>query len=58
VLLYIDPVSGTIIVQAIIAASVGAAAFFRKSIVGTIKSLFGKKSDTDHGKKSDTDQSD
>lgn len=45
---YIDPVSGTLIIQVIIAAFVGTIGFFRKSIWNTIGWIFGRQtSDTD-----------
>ncbi len=36
---YIDPVSGSILLQAIVAAGVGALAFFRRSIGGFFRRL-------------------
>jgi hypothetical protein len=41
-LAYIDPVSGSIIVQALIAGLVGAVAFFRRSIGRVIRKLTGR----------------
>jgi hypothetical protein len=41
-LAYIDPVSGSILIQAIVAAGAGAIAFFRKSIWGVIRRFSGK----------------
>ena len=39
---YIDPVSGTLIIQVIIAAIVGTIGFFRKSIWNSIAWIFGR----------------
>mgnify|MGYP001552218376 CR=1 FL=1 len=40
---YIDPVSGTLIVQVIIAAVVGTIGFFRKSIWNCVAWIFGRQ---------------
>lgn len=41
-LAYIDPVSGSIVLQALIAGLVGAVAFFRRSIGRVIRKLTGR----------------
>lgn len=41
-LLYIDPASGALLLQALVALAGGIAAFFRKRIWGTIRRLFGR----------------
>jgi hypothetical protein len=40
---YIDPMSGAIVLQLIIAAIAGTAAFFRRSIWGCVRCLFRRK---------------
>ena len=40
-LAYIDPMSGAVVLQLIIAFVAGVGAFFRHTIVGSIKRLFG-----------------
>lgn len=40
---YIDPVSGTLIIQVIIAAVVGTIGFFRRSIWNKIAWIFGRQ---------------
>ena len=55
-LAYIDPVSGSILIQAIVAAVAGSMAFFRKSIWSVIRRFTGGEppapptppTDTDH----------
>jgi hypothetical protein len=42
-LAYIDPVSGSILIQAIVAAGAGTVAFFRKSIWAIVRRLGGRK---------------
>jgi len=37
---YIDPVSGSILVQVIIAAIIGSIAFFRRSLGGFVRTVF------------------
>jgi len=39
---YVDPMSGAIVLQLLIAGFVGTAAFFRRSIFGGIAKLFGR----------------
>ena len=39
-LAYIDPMSGAIILQVIVAGVIGCGAFFRRSIMATIRKLF------------------
>jgi len=46
-LAYIDPVSGTILLQLIIAGVIGVVGFFRRAILGTIRRLVGIKSATE-----------
>lgn len=46
-LAYIDPISGTIVLQLIIAAGVGVIAFFRRSIFSLFGLLTGRKKETD-----------
>lgn len=41
-LLYIDPMSGAVVLQLIIAFIVGVGTFFRTRILGGIASLFGR----------------
>lgn len=43
-LLYIDPVSGSIVVQALVAGVVGGVAFFRRSIARLFRGLTGRHS--------------
>lgn len=43
-LLYIDPVSGSIVVQALVAGVVGGMAFFRRSIARLLRGLTGRGS--------------
>jgi hypothetical protein len=40
--LYIDPVSGSIVLQALVAGVVGGAAFFRRGIARVFKGFFGR----------------
>jgi hypothetical protein len=42
-LAYIDPVSGSILIQAIVAAGAGTVAFFRKSIWAIVRRVTGRK---------------
>lgn len=42
--MYIDPVSGSIVVQALVAGVVGGVAFFRRSIARLIRALLGRGS--------------
>jgi hypothetical protein len=44
-LAYMDPVSGSILIQAIVAAAAGSVAFFRKSIGRMFRRLTGKPPD-------------
>ena len=44
---YIDPISGTFLLQMIVAGVLGTLAFFRKNILGITKRLFGEKKFTD-----------
>jgi hypothetical protein len=44
-LAYIDPVSGSILIQAVVAAGAGAVAFFRRSIWGVIRRVTGQRDD-------------
>ena len=44
-LAYIDPVSGSILIQTILAAIAGGATFFRKSLWEMMRRLFGGKTD-------------
>jgi hypothetical protein len=53
-LAYIDPVSGSILLQAIIAAFIGGVAFFRKSLWGITNRFFSKKSKSDTDKETDS----
>ncbi len=46
-LLYIDPVSGSIVLQALVAGVVGGVAFFRRSIARMFRGLTGRSSDQD-----------
>lgn len=39
-LLYIDPVSGSIVLQALVAGVVGGVAFFRRSIARALRGFF------------------
>lgn len=39
-LAYVDPMSGAIILQLILAGIIGAAAFFRRSILAALRTLF------------------
>jgi len=41
-LLYIDPMSGAVVLQLIIAFIVGVGTFFRTTILGGISNLFGR----------------
>ncbi len=41
-LLYIDPVSGSIVLQALVAGVVGGAAFFRRGIARVFRGILGK----------------
>lgn len=45
-LAYIDPVSGSILIQAIVAAGAGTVAFFRKSIWAIVRRVTGRKDAT------------
>ena len=45
-LAYIDPVSGSILIQAIVAAAAGTVAFFRKSIWAIVRRFTGGKDET------------
>ncbi|HYV85395.1 MAG TPA: hypothetical protein VFB49_05755 [Patescibacteria group bacterium] len=42
-LAYIDPVSGSILIQAIVAAAAGTVAFFRRSIWAVVRRFSGRK---------------
>jgi hypothetical protein len=42
-ILYIDPVAGSIVVQAIVAGAVGGIAFFRRSIARFFRLLLGRR---------------
>ncbi len=42
-LAYIDPIAGSIVLQAVIAAGVGTVAFFRRSIGRVFQRLFRRK---------------
>lgn len=42
-LAYIDPVSGSILIQAIVAAAAGTVGFFRKSIWAVVRRFTGRK---------------
>ena len=42
ILLYIDPMSGAVVLQLIIAFIVGVGTFFRTTILGGISRIFGK----------------
>ncbi len=42
---YIDPMSGAMVLQLIIAGIAGALAFFRKTIFGAFRGIAGQKSD-------------
>jgi hypothetical protein len=44
VVLYIDPVSGSLLLQSLVAGFLGAVAFWRKSIWAFFSRLFGSKS--------------
>lgn len=44
---YIDPGSGAILLQWIIAGIIGVGIFFRTTIVGFLRKLFGRKQDHD-----------
>ena len=44
---YIDPMSGAIVLQLVIAGVIGAFAFFRRSIWGTLRMIFHMKPKTD-----------
>ena len=48
---YIDPVSGAIILQVILAGAVGLVTFFRRSVFGFVRKLFrrGRPSDEQNG---------
>lgn len=46
-LLYIDPVSGSIALQAIVAGIVGGLAFFRRSIASVVHSVFRRSAPKD-----------
>jgi len=41
-LLYIDPVSGSIVLQALVAGVVGGVAFFRRSIARVFRGVLGR----------------
>jgi hypothetical protein len=43
-LLYIDPVSGSIVLQALVAGVIGGAAFFRRSIGRIFRGILGRPS--------------
>jgi hypothetical protein len=43
VVLYIDPVSGSLLLQSLVAGSLGALAFWRKTILSFFSRLFGSK---------------
>lgn len=43
-LLYIDPVSGSIVLQALVAGVVGGMAFFRRSILRAFRGVLGRSS--------------
>jgi hypothetical protein len=43
-LLYIDPVSGSIVLQALVAGLVGGMAFFRRSIARAFRGVLGRSS--------------
>ena len=43
VILYIDPVSGSLLLQSLVAGSLGALAFWRKTILAFFSRLFGSK---------------
>jgi hypothetical protein len=45
-LAYIDPVSGSILIQAIVAAGAGSVAFFRRSIWAIVRRFSGRKDET------------
>ena len=51
ILAYVDPVSGAIIIQLLFAGAVGCVAFFRRSILGGLRILFGRRGD--EGKKAE-----
>lgn len=42
---YVDPASGMLLLQLIIAGAVGTVAFFRRSILGLFRGLFGGAQD-------------
>jgi hypothetical protein len=42
-ILYIDPVSGSLLLQSLVAGALGALAFWRKTILGFFTRLFGPK---------------
>jgi hypothetical protein len=44
-LAYVDPVSGSILIQLIIAGAVGVVGFFRRSIFGGLGRLVGRRQD-------------
>ncbi|HWA58036.1 MAG TPA: hypothetical protein VG692_12325 [Gemmatimonadales bacterium] len=46
-LLYIDPVSGSIVLQALVAGVVGGVAFFRRSIARVFRGLTGRSSSSE-----------
>jgi hypothetical protein len=46
-LLYIDPVSGSIVLQAVVAGVVGSVAFFRRSIARVFRSITGSSASRD-----------
>jgi hypothetical protein len=48
--LYIDPVSGSIVLQALVAGVVGGMAFFRRSIARVFRGLFGRTAKDPAGK--------
>lgn len=45
--LYIDPVSGSIVLQAVVAGVVGSLAFFRRSIARVFRSITGSSAGKD-----------
>ena len=49
-LAYIDPGSGTLILQTLIAIVIGAIAFFRRTLWGSLRVLFGGR-DAEHASK-------
>jgi hypothetical protein len=48
--LYIDPVSGSIVLQALVAAVVGGVAFFRRSIARVFRGILGRTAKDSPGK--------